>query len=191
MNKNIILSINIIIAIIIFSSCTLTKRHYNNGYYVEFKKSNKTEKSCNKEKIVLENNAELINDSIDNDVALESTAKKIDKIEIINSNKNIENVKEIRKKKFVDTAKSINYKKLNGTVLASTSKVLYVDMKNEITDSNTGDDDDNGGLSMFWIVILILLLLWAFGFVLLANALIHLLLILALVLLIIPLLLLC
>jgi len=183
MKKIITLSISLILTAFIFSSCnqslSLTKRHYNKGYYVNTKKSVKTEKSNSEQKNITIINTEKVeeevfNPIVINDVTIDSSFVNNYKEEtIINKDKVAQANTHSKKIKFEGKIES------NGLFQASKSNSLVSEIQKE---SKKSSDDDS--LSLFWIIIFIILLLWVFGFVFLANALIHLLLLVALILLI-------
>lgn len=186
MKKIITLSINLILATLIFSSCnhnlSLTKRHYNKGYYVDSKKTLKTEKLNNEPKTVLENNNQTVDAPSYNIVVVKSIAKDSS----INERTIAESTTSVQKATTFNTPNhktKVRYKALSNEIIhASKSNTMFVDIQKENMDS--ANDDGGRHLSLFWVIILILLLLWFFGFIFLANALIHIVLILALVLLI-------
>jgi hypothetical protein len=178
MKKHILLIINIIVATLIFSSCTLTKRHYNNGYYVEHKKSKTPQKINNTQQKIVKNKPEIIKDSTYNSEQITNVTKKTNASENYNVEKIISEKKIIKRKTYGNIKKPNMKVASDKALLASKSKKLFIESQDK---KNASDGD---GLSLFWVVILILLLLWFFGFIFLANALLHLLLVLAIVLLI-------
>lgn len=185
MKKIITLSINLILGILIFSSCShnlsLTKRHYNKGYYVDSRKTLKTEKLNNESKTVSGNNNKTIDTPSDNPVVVKSIVKDSS----INESFITESTTSTQKATAVNTpnhkTKVRNKAVSNEIIHASKSNAMFADVQKENMESN--DDDGGRHLSLFWVIILILLLLWLFGFIFLANALIHIVLIVALVLL--------
>ena len=184
MKKFITLSISVILVALLFPSCnqSLTKRHYTKGYYDDSRKSLKTEKTVNKQKIPTEvNNEAKDNDTsnliaIKNETADSSISSHRYTTETLVKEENVVQVNpQIKKNKLKSNRLS------NGLIHASKSNSSYMDVQK---DSMSGDDDDDHGHSLFWIVILIILLLWLFGYLFLASVLIHFLLLVALILLI-------
>ena len=186
MKKYFTLSISLILVTFIISSCnktlSLTKRHYNKGYYVDTKKTLNTEKVNNDNKVPsgrasYAQDIDVVNSTIDKKTMIDSNIIKNSSLETVVENEKF--------KPFKIQVKNIKIKRTNFekvSITASKINSFSGDIQKENMESNSGDDGQ--GLSLFWIVILIVLLLWVLGFAFLSNVLIHLLLLLALILLI-------
>jgi hypothetical protein len=186
MKKLITISAICIITSILFASCkqnlSVTKRHYNNGYYIAHSKGKqavqpaKTIQAATPEKPTKVSysiqNTNQQNDLIGitesnsvtfNQVVAKNTAARV-KVEVTKTgtSKISHSISSIRP--FVTPISNIK---------AASKKVLVV-------------ADDRGGLSLFWIIILVILILWAFGFLggYIFGGLINLLLLIALILLV-------
>ena len=185
MKKLITLSTICIITSLLFSSCksnmSVTKRHYNKGYYIAHSKGKQTVTAPKEEKVVqmktrntlysVQNlpNQNIINGYsnpspvVNNTVITASNEKNQSKVV---SQKNTKQILKLKNRFITNPVVQIKH------AMSETKKI--------------SSRDDGGGLSLFWIVILLLLILWAVGFLFFTSigSLIHVLLVIALVLLI-------
>ena len=147
---------------VLFSACnsnfSITKRHYNNGYYVENGKD-KHVVAVSKEKQGGEQTTKSANVDEDqqlNIVSIQDADQRSvtdDKVSIQGSEKTSNN--------------SRSPKMENEMKMKDSSPVFYPLTQIKSTFSkfkkNGRLHDDGEGLSLFWIVILIILILWALG----------------------------
>ncbi len=187
--KKIITLITICIIIcFVFASCksnmSLTKRHYNNGYYIAHSKELQHRKPSNKEEKVTQSKTKTTLYSVPNAGQLNKNIGYVEKDLAVNNKVVGENSQ--KKNKTIVLKKSAKQR-----VNAKTGIITYpiVQIKHKLTEIKKIDSDssDKDGLSLFWIIILVLLILWAFGFLsgeFVFGGLIHILLVVALILLI-------
>ena len=140
-----------IMAGILFSSCSITKRHYTNGYYVDHH-SNK-QVATKKQEYVAQNKVKPPLCTIQNVIEesnLDSSNKQSPITEndaIKTSNRQVtNNLKNVQKEKHMQFPSTIAFFKKDNRLLNN----------NKIAAETVGGDV----LSLFWIVILILVILW-------------------------------
>ena len=165
MKKLIPFSAICIIACILFTSCgssiSITKRHYNNGYYIAYSGGKQDDAPPKEEKRVVRTET---NDPLNslkekaekNTLGLYSLKSPItESNDLVASNEKIEH-------------KSISQLKLK-QALKQNSKIIELpatQIKNRFLKSKKDSFAPmvEGGLSLFWLVILVVLILWALGF---------------------------
>ncbi len=181
MKKLIMFTAICLIVSILFPSCgsniMLTKRHYNNGYYVSHTQKNK---ATQKSQVEEEKSAAATVDSlpvVQNKTEQATTAKINNEVAATNN-------------MVVSADKPLNSSVSSGSkqTVKQTNKITespVAEIKQIISGTEKADhaSSQREGLSLFWIVILVLLILWAFGFGPIGG-LIHLLLLVALILLV-------
>ncbi len=165
MKKLIIYSAACLIAAILFSSCssyvTITKRHYNSGYYLDYS-TNKQLTSVSKEKAVQPRITSPM-------YSVQSTSENIVRVSGSSQTQKIANT----------SNPVVGERKENKTIVHGNNKTLVQKSSPEIIGipveqmkqtpsviSNVTDDDHPNRrdvLSFFWIVILIVLILWLVG----------------------------
>ena len=157
MKKNLFtFAITCVIASILFSSCSITKRHYTNGYYVSHSSGKQTTASKAQEPIVQKKtNPSLYsiqNLPQENSVSSEAVQPAVqEKGTITASNKQV--VSKTNATRVANThAKHPMYQSAIAPVKKRSSSFAN---KKVSADSLAGD-----ALSLFWIIILILLILW-------------------------------
>ena len=186
MKKLITLSSIFIITSVLFTSCrsnmSVTKRHYNNGYYITNTKAKQTNsRSAEEERVAKKEVKKTVEPS---KVIIEENDKDsyFNQNPIMANSDVVASTEKVQDKKI---SKSIAMKRLRDTAIeapASQVKHIVSQAKNIRTYTAEGD-----GLSLFWIIILVLLILWAIGFIssgFLIGSVINLLLLVALILLI-------
>jgi hypothetical protein len=183
MKKILTLTTACIILCLVLASCksnlSITKRHYNNGYYIAHSKGKQNPTASKEEGKIVQRKASLSPYSIPASIEKEiiTPAKQQNNKTIITANA----LKEENKVTSVYIAKPV--------VNAKTGLIKYPapKIKSRASQNNSViiSDDDDDGLSLFWIIILIIVILWAVGFLAFGlGSLIHLLLLVALILLI-------
>ena len=183
MKKIFTLTTACIILCLVFASCksnlSMTKRHYNNGYYIAHSKGKQNPTVSKEEEGIVQRKASLSSYSIKQSAEKKAT----------NSSK-LQNANTITAASTVNPENKIAPTTITKPVVnAKTGIIRYSpQIKSKEAKNNRlviKDDDDKDGLSLFWIVILVIVILWAVGFLAFGlGILIHLLLLVALILLI-------
>jgi uncharacterized membrane protein len=163
MKKLITFSTLCIIASLILASCkstSITKRHYNKGYYVSHTKNKQTIPQT-KEEVVKVNKSLYPEDKIVEQVIVNSSPTQ-------NTNESTVNIvasNEVKSSPSIsknsgNSIKTIKYKTI------SISKPV-IEMKKVFSKAKKfGNADAEGdALSLFWIIILVVLILWALGLI--------------------------
>jgi hypothetical protein len=182
MKKIFTLTTACIILCLVFASCksnlSITKRHYNNGYYIAHSKGKQNSTASKEEGKIVQHKAP---------VSLYSIPAPAEK-EMITPAEQLNNKVIIAAKTIKKENKIAPISIAKPVVNAKTGLIKYpvAKIKSGIAQNSSmtkSDDDDDDGLSLFWIVILVIVLLWAVGFLggFLFGGLIHLLLLVALV----------
>ena len=155
----------IIISIVLFSSCesnmSITKRHYNNGYYIA---NSKMKHDNNQKKIetAIPTKTILSSNSIQNKI--ESNAINMDSVHNSFIDKNDMVASNNKMPGKTNTHNKIkNAVKQQAEILRHSAKQnkRNVFRKNKVKDDSTDD-----ALSLLWIVIVVILILWLVGFLL-------------------------
>lgn len=189
MKKTIKFCVSCIIASVLFSSCgsnmSITKRHYNNGYYISY--------SNDKENVIIpKENKTGIHSSLNESLYFPNDQTKEP------GNEKFTDQKEIKVNNVVATSYSKIHRKENlqkkaNKIFKHISKITNtseINIKSDLIEKNkiksSSSQEERDGLSLFWIVILAILIFWAvfFSIGFLLEGLINLLLIIALILLI-------
>lgn len=199
MKKLITLSIISILSGILLSSCgsnfSITKRHYNKGYFISRNHSPKTQASNEKETAetnkqvdplkapVVVTEPTIINESV---IVVNNEKEITPIVGTTNGNDKAGNDKTNAKSKNVGVVQKSTHNRFQKLATRFEEMPIAKSMKNKkLSVSNTAYDGD--GHSLFWIIILILLILWLVGAIstgFLVGSLINLVLLLALILLI-------
>jgi len=137
---------------------SITKRHYNNGYYIAHTKG-KQSVNTSKEEVVLaktkkslyviHNETKTISGYSQGNIAADNNV-------IVASNEN-RNKTEVHLK----AKQSLHQKTAIAVTPVMQVKSVLSDRKKVSADVSA---DERDGLSLFWIVILVILILWAVGF---------------------------
>jgi len=173
-----------ILASIAFASCksstSITKRHYNKGYYVAHSKHLKTNPKVSENSfIVTANTPEQVHDVMVEKVLPTKTIESISPMpntELVTANEAPKN----KSTAFKNFKNAVHFKSVHlNHPSAEINKTNF-----ESIPAGSGDDDDDG-LSFFGFIVLLVIILWALGFFVGGlGGVIHLLLVIALVLLI-------
>jgi len=178
------------------SSLTITKRHYNKGYYISFNKGKHSDNSTTEDQI---------KDDIAQDIVVKNESEKHSEFTVSEDDTN-NDFEEINPEENDDAVASDNsdQKAVGKVPLNSSEKKqsLFSErkeskllkhfspskIKNTLSDQSSVSSPNahtDDGLSLLWIVILVVLILWLLGFLYGSfGGLIHLLLVIALILLI-------
>lgn len=188
MKKLFTFSIICLISGLILSSCNsklfVSKRHYNDGYYISYNKG-KQALHAPKENAKANQNETSIpvlyaeNNSEDNSIYEYVGPNPLADNKIIFANNEKSQLKEIQKRGSTSTLK--NKAKIIEEPISQIKNTLF---KTSGTNGVTAVNDD--GLSFLWVVIVVLLVLWALGYIagFSLGGLINILLVIALILLI-------
>ena len=161
MKKNTLFTSIIIVTTVLLSSCganmSITKRHYNNGYYVSNTKMPSKEKQRGIEKWAQTKTNEspnfAHNKSEDNAINIDSAESLIiDNNVMVASNNKIEG--------------STNSRNIIKHAIKQQAKILtHATEQNKHTSfrKNKLSDDSDDPLSLLWIVIVAILILWVLG----------------------------
>jgi len=162
MKKIITFGVICIIASILFSSCrsniSITKRHYNKGYYVDFNNGKKVGLAPKEEeKVVQTKTSKPVYYS--QDQAEQNTMGGYSGQSLIADNNVIAANNEKMQRNVISqqyTKQSLK-PKIKEEPAAQIKRTLF-ETKKMSSNSYVGD-----GLSLFWVVILVILILWALG----------------------------
>ncbi len=168
MKKLMSLSMLVIITGILFSSCggsyiSITKRHYNKGYYIVYNNGkHAVPLSKGEYKTIQTKPAKSINDP--QGLAEQNTIDGNIRQNAITTN----NAKVTSNKKV--QANPIIQQQGSGQTIEPKTKIInnpVAQIKRVLSESKNTCSvaSDHDGLSLFWVVILIILVLWAIGFV--------------------------
>jgi len=173
MKKIISYSLACLVIGIVASSCesnlSITKRHYTNGYYVDYNKNNKATvplaknaENMSKEKPV--NSVSSVN-SVENNTTVNNDNSKIGKVAspLVIPNpmalvsKKLKTKKTIASNQVVSTsADEENLKNVNET--KGVQKIAT-----DASAKMTNDEGERAALSLLWLVIVVVLIVWLIG----------------------------
>ena len=181
------ISVVCFIASLLFSSCSsnlsITKRHYNNGYYIEYCKGKQAAPAPKEEEKLSQTQTKepvstIKNQAIQNTIRRYPSQNPATQKNVSATSSN----EKTQRKAISQQAVKQALKKESKVVEDQSSQIRYALSE---TKKIRQDQSERDGLSLFWIVILVLLILWALGFLSgSVGGLIHLLLVIALILLI-------
>jgi Flp pilus assembly protein TadB len=156
MKKNLFkFAFTFVIASILLSSCSITKRHYTNGYYVSHSSGKQTAAKAQEpvaQKKVKPSLHTLQNTADDNNVGSDLKQTSVPE----NGSVTASNKQTVTKTTTPAVKNNSTKHPLFSTVMTPVRKKdTSVSTKKIVADSLAGD-----ALSLFWIIILILLILW-------------------------------
>lgn len=164
-----------LVACVLFSSCSsklsITKRHYNKGYYVEH--TGKTPAFVKQQSVATTKTPSF------NQQTLVSQTNKVESIQTPVADKAFNITSNTR----YASAQTRSVQNINAP--AAVTEIPAPLITSSITAvTNVKDGERRATLSLFWLVILIIVILWAFGFGFGVGVFINILLVVALILLI-------
>jgi len=184
------LSLALLAITLLLNSCgslTVTKRHYNKGYYVSY---NKIKKSADtpvpQDDIVWSEVVSSNGEAIPEENNYSASVNENVEIEKLSSDDNI-TAAQSEETPLISKTKSPLIEKSSVIQQIPTTKKEFKQMRADYKKdkaSTSSPEPASDDLSMFWIVLLIILLLWALGFGFGLGSLVHLLLVVLLILLI-------
>lgn len=165
MKKVISFSAICILTSILFSSCksnlSVTKRHYNNGYYIAHSTGKHISLTPKEEVKIVQTKTKKSLYAAQSQVEQTTISGYSEKIPVTGNNVITASAKKIQ-------SKTISQKNAKQTLKHKIKLIEnpIAQLKHRLSETKkvSNDSSDKDGLSLFWIIILVILILWAIGF---------------------------